>query len=141
MMEPIYAFEKLDVYHAANQLARVVGGLCASLPGKKDRVARKMIRANVVLGMTIAGGNVERAPDEFMSLEEREEYLRVAQSSVRTIRRIFLDLRRDRLGSGAHISAGLELLERIEAGLDENMAQLKPGFDPVAYAQTQRRRL
>ena len=139
MMEPVYAFEKLDVYHAANQLARVVGGLCASLPGKKDRVARKMIRANVVLGMTIAGGNAERSPDEFMSLEDRQEFLRVAQASVRDLRRIFLDLRRDRLGSRSHISAGLELLERIEAGLNENVAQLRPGFDPVAYAQTQRR--
>ena len=138
-MEPVYAFEKLNVYHAANQLARVVGGLCASLPGKKDRVARKMIRANVVLGMTIAGGNAERSPDEFMSLEDRQEFLRVALSSVRDLRRIFLDLRRDRLGSRSHISAGLELLERIEAGLNENVAQLRPGFDPVAYAQMQRR--
>ncbi|MEX2284894.1 MAG: hypothetical protein WEE89_20575 [Gemmatimonadota bacterium] len=141
MMEPLYAFEKLDVYHATNQLARLVGAICASLPGKKDRVARKMIRSNVILGMTIASGNAERPDHDLMSLDDRRHYLRMAQSTVRTMRRIFLDLKRDRLGSQSHISAALELLERIDHGLAENLTQLRPGYDPREYARAQQRRL
>ncbi len=141
MIEPIYAFEKLDVYHAANQLARVVGAICASLPGKKDRVARKMIRSNVLLGMTIAGGNAELAAGELMSLDERRKYLRIGLGMVATMRRMMLDLRRDRVGSQTHIGAGLELLERIDKGLTENLAQLRPGYDPREYALSQQRRV
>jgi hypothetical protein len=139
IMEELYAFEKLDVYHAANQLARVVGAICSSLPGKKDRIARKMIRANVLLGITIAGGNLETTRDEDLTIEERRKCIRTGQNTTREMRRIFLDLKRERLGSQSHIGAGLELLERIDRGLADNLEQLREGFDPREYARLQQR--
>jgi hypothetical protein len=139
IMEELYAFEKLDVYHAANQLARVVGAICVSLPGKKDRIARKMIRANVLLGITIAGGNLETATDQDLTIEERRKCIRTGQNTTREMRRLFLDLKRERLGSQSHIGAGLELLERIDRGLADNLEQLRPGFDPREYARLQQR--
>jgi hypothetical protein len=139
-MKRLYAFEKLDVYHAANQLARIVGAVSASLPGKKDPEVRKMIRANVLLGISIAGANAELPDHDNLSLEERRNFARLSISSAHSIRSVMLELRREKLGSQSHISAGLELLERIQRGLEDNLQQLRPGFDPCEYASRQQRR-
>ena len=46
---------------------------------------------------------------------------------------------RERCGNPALIGAGLELLERIDAGLQENQAHIKPGFDPCEFVKLQNR--
>lgn len=141
MSNRIYAFEMLEVYHVTNQLARVLGGIMVSLPDRKKRVVKRLARAAILLAQGIAGGNAEMPPDEDLSPAERLRFLELSAGSVTRIRCTLLELRRQRCGNQGLIGAGLELLERIEAGLQENRAHIKPGFDPCEFARLHQRRM
>ncbi len=126
----IYYFETLEVYHTANQLARLLGAISASLGRRKQRKVRRLIDACITLGMAIAGGNAEMPADQDLTLEERQTYLRIAREATARIRAGLLQFRQERVGSQPHITAAVELLERIDRGLEENAALIGSGFVP-----------
>jgi hypothetical protein len=134
MADRLYYFETLEVYHTANQFARVLGAISASAGCRRQRKVRRLIRDCVMLGTSIAGGNAELPPDQELTLDERLSFLRLAQAAVARMRSGLQHLQQDRVGSLSHIGAGLELLERIEQQLQENTELLKGGFVPPGGA-------
>jgi hypothetical protein len=134
MADRLYYFETLEVYHTANQFARVLGAIGASAGCRRQRKVRKLIRDCVMLGTAIAGGNAELPPDQELTLEERLSFLRTASTAIERLRRGLRQLQQDGIGSQSHIGAGLELLERIEQQLAANCELLKGGFIPPGPA-------
>ena len=130
MPQRIYYFETLEIYRLANQLARLVGAVGASLERRHERKVRHLIDACVAMTMAIAGGNAEVPQDEQIPLHDRLELLRSARDSAQAMRCTFLRLQKQRLGSRPHITAALELLERMDNGLSENAELISNSFVP-----------
>jgi hypothetical protein len=126
----IYYFETLEVYQVANQFARVLGAIAASLGRRRKRKVTRLIQACVRLGTAIAGGNAELPPEEDLTLDERQAFLNWARESSAFLRAGLQQFREEQIGSQSHILAGLELLERIDLGLAENVALIGRGFIP-----------
>ena len=130
MSHRIYYFETLEIYQAANQFARVLGAIWASAEGRKQRVINRLINNCLLLSSAIAGGNAEMPPDCDLSSTERQDWLQMGRASVAHMRADLGKLRNARVASLAHITAGLELLERIDGGLSENINLIAQGFIP-----------
>ncbi|MGH7466624.1 MAG: hypothetical protein ACRENP_01425 [Longimicrobiales bacterium] len=126
----IYYFETLEVYQTANQFARVLGAIGASLGRRRKRKVTRLIEACIELGTSIAGGNAEMPPEEDLTREERQAFLQRARESTAFLRAGLQQFRKEQVGSQPHIMAGLELLERIDVGLADNVALIGRGFIP-----------
>jgi hypothetical protein len=130
MPNRIYYFETLEVYHTANQFARVLGAIGASLGRRERRRVGRLIEACITLGSAIAGGNAELPADQDLTLEERQAFLGLATECTAVLRAGLQQFQREGVGSQSHITAGLELLERIERGLADNVTLIAQGFSP-----------
>ena len=130
MSHRVYYFETLDVYQAANQFARVLGAIWASAEGRKQRQLNRLINDCLVVSSAIAGGNAELPPERNLTTQQRQGFLSMGRSSVVRMRKGLTGLRRAGVGSVPHITAGLELLERIDSGLEDNMTLIATGFVP-----------
>ena len=130
MSHRIYYFETLEIYRIANQLARLIGAIGASLDDRHERKLRGLIAGCMNMTMAIAAANAEVGAEDPMSLEERMCFSHLAFDGADQLRRGLRRLQKNRLGSQSHVTAALELLERMDAGLAENAALLKSGFVP-----------
>jgi hypothetical protein len=90
----------------------------------------RLIEACVTLASAIAGGNAEMPPEHDLTREERRAFLQLAIECAACLRAGLLQFRDEGVGSPSHITAGLELLERMEQGLAENLMLITDGFSP-----------
>src|SRR5688500_18072309 len=132
-MEKIYSWEHLPVYDAANQLARVIGAYLTTVQRRQRRVWHELTQLAMQICMGISGANAELPLEEEIGLSERRFRLKLGLEAVHKMRKRFTDLRAAGNGDVHHIGAALELLERIESSMNENLAELKEGYDSVEY--------
>jgi hypothetical protein len=116
-IEPKYAWERYPENIALQQYSRCLGRVVASLPRRLRRIMTKpLIQAATLSGIGLAGAHAELKPGE-SSRAEREEFLQLAFTSIEHSRKGLLLLKEARKGDAAGLTAALELLERVEAGL------------------------
>ena len=115
-----YDWELLPEYVTAQQFARCLGRILASLPpGVRRRVSRPLVGSATLIAQGIAGANAEAPPEAPLSMEDREVFRGTALRAVRLCRTGLGLLRDDGVGSRPDLLVALELLERIEGSVRE----------------------
>ncbi|HEX2167958.1 MAG TPA: hypothetical protein VHG09_12060 [Longimicrobiales bacterium] len=115
----IYAWEELPEYRCTQQLGRCVGRILASLPAHyRRKLGRTLIRGSVLIAQGIAGANAEMPPGDDLTPEERQTFRSSCLASIEVCRDALRLLRSQRVGSLPDIMVALELLERIETGVE-----------------------
>ena len=123
-----YRWERYAEYQALQQYSRCLGAALASMPTRLGRKAAKpLIRASVMMGTLMTFAHAEEDPAHPIRLAARRECRDTALQCVELSREGLLALKE--LASTPHVTAALELLERIESGLRERPL---PGSVPAA---------
>jgi hypothetical protein len=113
-----FRWETLPEYIATQQYSRCLGRICASLPWwVRRRSMGPMTRAAIGIATGIVGFNADLPPDERLTRAEREAFRRFALAALDESRAGLAELARVRKVSRPDLTAALELLERIEAGV------------------------
>lgn len=113
-----YDWELLPEYVTAQQYARCLGRILASLPVQvRRRVSRPLVGSATLIAQGIAGANAEAPPEAPLSVEDREVFRRTALRAVRLCRTGLGLLRDEGVGSRPDLLVALELLERIEGSV------------------------
>jgi hypothetical protein len=116
-IHPKHEWESYPEHTALQQYSRCLGRVVASLPKRLQRIMTKpLVQAASLSGIGLAGAFAERSPGE-SKRAEREEFLQLALTSIEHSRKGLLLLKEARKGDAAGLTAALELLERVEAGL------------------------
>ena len=107
-----FSYERLEVYRTALEFAHVCSRLEDSLPGRRADVRELLARESTNLIMKIARGSTEDRRPAYQSFRQ-------ARRSGERCRSVLDGLRLTGIGNQACVSAGIELLERVDVGLDE----------------------
>ena len=107
-----FSYERLEVYRTAREFSHLCGKLEDSLPASKADVRDMLARESTNLIMKIARAAAETRRQAFHTF-------RHARRSGEQCHSLLEGLRLTRLGDQARVTAGIELLERIEVGLTE----------------------
>jgi hypothetical protein len=113
-----HGWESYPEYIALQQYGRCLGGVLSSAPRHvRRRAGPPLIRAAVLISTSIALAHMEVGGDGAPDGEGREEFRRTALECVELSRHglATIALRVSR----PHLTAALELLERVEAGVRE----------------------
>lgn len=122
---PIYAWERLEIYAQTNQLARTIGRILAVMPPRLQVHIHNLIGQTVVMANAIAGGHIDPGPGgELPSVESRRAWLTIGLLAAGRARRDLTDYGGFAKRSGGDIAAGLDLIDRIEAGFRLSLAEL-----------------
>lgn len=113
-----FSYERLEVYRTAMEFTHVCSKLEDSLPGRKAEVRDMLARESTNLLMKIARGSAETRRQAFHTFRQ-------ARRSAEQCQSILEGLRMTGIGSQPHATAGIELLERVESGLTEIIAEIQ----------------
>src|SRR5262245_61627408 len=113
-----FSYERLEVYRTALEFAHVCSRLEDSLPRRRADLRDLLARESTNLIMKIARGSAEARQAAFQSFRQ-------ARRSAERCRSVLDGLRITLIGHQACVTAGIELLERIDAGLDELIRPLQ----------------
>ncbi|MGH7466622.1 MAG: hypothetical protein ACRENP_01415 [Longimicrobiales bacterium] len=113
-----FSYERLEVYRTAMEFSHVSSQLEDSLPGRKADVRDMLARESTNLIMKIARGAAETKRQAFHTF-------RNARRSGEQCQSILEGLRMTQIGSQAQVTAGIELLERVETGLTEIIERIQ----------------
>jgi hypothetical protein len=105
-----FSYERLEVYRTAMEFSYVCGKLEDSLPRARADVRNMLARESTNLLMKIARAAAETRRQSFHTF-------RKARRSAEQCQSVLEGLRMTGLGSQAQVTAGIELLERVDAGL------------------------
>jgi hypothetical protein len=122
---PIYAWERLEIYAQTNQLARTIGRILAVMPSRLQVHIHNLIGQTVVMANAIAGGHIDPGPGgEPPSVESRRAWLTIGLLAAGRARGDLTDYGGFAKRSGGDVAAGLDLIDRIEAGFQLSLAEL-----------------
>jgi hypothetical protein len=113
-----FSYERLEVYRTAMEFTHVCSRLEDSLPGRKTDVRNMLARESTNLIMKIARASSETRRQAFHSFRQ-------ARRSGEQCQSILEGLRLTETGSQPHVTAGIELLERVEVGLTEIIDEIQ----------------
>ncbi len=113
-----FEWEIQPEYLSLQQLSHLIGGILAGLPRRQSRRAEAvLVPATFVMARAIVGTRAEIPPPGTVPIHEREAYrssgLRAVSMAGSALRRLKARPR----GPRAELTAAIEVLERIEAGL------------------------
>ncbi|MGH7459621.1 MAG: hypothetical protein ACREMA_01160 [Longimicrobiales bacterium] len=107
-----FSFDRLEVYRTAMEFTHVCSKLEDSLPGRKADVRDMLARESTNVLLKIARGSAETRRQAFHTFRQ-------SRRSAEQCHSILDGLRMTEIGSQPHVTAGIELLERVETGLTE----------------------
>jgi hypothetical protein len=113
-----FSYERLEVYRTAMEFSHISSKVEDSLPARKADVRDMLARESTNLIMKIARGAAETRRQAFHTF-------RNARRSGEQCQSILEGLRMTHLGSQPHVTAGIELLERVDVGLTEIIERLQ----------------
>jgi hypothetical protein len=113
-----FSYERLEVYRTAMEFTHVCSRLEDTLPNRKLDVRNMLARESTNLIMKIARASSETRRQAYQSFRQ-------ARRSGEQCQAILEGLRVTHTGSQPHVTAGIELLERVEVGLTEIIDELQ----------------
>ncbi|MGQ0562644.1 MAG: hypothetical protein ACT443_12315 [Gemmatimonadota bacterium] len=120
----VYSWEKLPVYAWTNELARVIGRLLASLPGRFHIYVHNLGGQAMLLSNCVALGHREVPPGETVSKEELRAYrfigCHTTSQAMDTLRELSAKTRK----SKNDVAHGMSLVGKIRAHFEEAVAEL-----------------
>jgi hypothetical protein len=121
----VYEWERLEIYARTNELARVIGRILVLMPPRFHVHVHNLIGQTVVMANAIAGGHADVAPGgKPHSIEERRAWLTIGLVASGQARKRLADVGHLATRSGREVTAGLELIDSIEAGFQISLAEL-----------------
>ncbi len=121
----MYHWERLEVYHLANQFARLLGRLLMSLPSRFHIHVHNLIGQAVVMTNAIPGAHRDTEPGAPpIPVEERRAWLMIGLCASGTARDLLDELGRSARHARTDVAAGLKLLEQIELSFQEGLDSL-----------------
>jgi hypothetical protein len=113
--ERLYQWEAYPEYVALQQYARCLGAVLSSArPAVRRRATRPLVRGATLISQAIAGAHAEDVPE--LERSDRLEFREAGLECIALCREGLRALKREKV-STSHLTAALELLERVEHGL------------------------
>jgi hypothetical protein len=113
-----FSFDRLEVYRTAMEFTHVCSKLEDSLPARKADVRDMLARESTNVLLKIARGAAETRRQAYHTFRQ-------SRRSAEQCHSILDGLRMTGIGSQPHVTAGIELLERVESGLTEIIEALQ----------------
>lgn len=123
--EPLYSWERLEVYALTNQLARALGYLLAALPSRNHVHVHNLIGQTVVMSQAVAGGNQDVAPGQTVSLEQRRAWLTIGETAAQCARDLLIDLAHTSKRCRREMEDSLALIDAIEKEFRSSLSLLE----------------
>lgn len=123
--EPLYSWERLEIYALTNQLARTLGYLLAGLPSRNHVHVHNLIGQTVVMSQAVAGGHQDVVAGQMVSLEHRRVWLTIGEMAARCARDLLIDLAHTSKRCRREMEDGLALIDAIETEFRSSLSLLE----------------